>query len=111
MGGRPRSGAGRGAAWTAGEEALLDLSDEFERQGRFDNGVDAVDGVLLFEHLAQKLGAAGRLHGFDLVRRRRARAYSDTQPARLNLLAWDLGIPEREDVTRVGRAHRYVCLE
>src|SRR5712692_5103342 len=72
---------------------------------RLYDGVCAVDDPLLFQHLAQQLGAPGRLQRGDLGRRRRARLDADPQAAGLDLLARDVGIPEREDVPGIGRAH------
>ena len=84
----------------------MDLADELERLVRPGDRVGAVDLLDLFEHLAQALGAAEGLEGLDLLGRGAAWADADAKAPGLDLLAWNLGIPEGQDVARVGRAHR-----
>src|SRR5262249_47729154 len=85
-------------------ERRIDLPGEVERPVRTGAGVDAVDLASLLEGLPQPLGPVrddgklrlGRGPGAD----------TDAEPSGLDLFARDLGLPEREDVAGIGRAHR-----
>jgi len=60
---------------------------------------------LLLEHLSEQLCASGSLQGEHLGRRGSAWANAYAEPAGLDFLAGNVGIPERENVPGIGRAH------
>jgi hypothetical protein len=83
----------------------VDLADELERLLRLGDGVRAVDLLDLLEHLPKPLGAPEGLERLDLLGGRAARADADAEAAGLDLLARNLGIPERQDVAWIRRVH------
>src|SRR5439155_623805 len=78
---------------------------ELERLLGLDDGIDAVDELLLLEDLAQQLGASVRLQGEHLGGGGRAGADADAEASGLDLLPRDVRVPERQDVAGYGRAH------
>ena len=94
--------AHRSPAELAGQQRAAYLADELERLLGLDDGIDAVDELLLLEDLAQQLGASVRLQGEHLGGGGRAGADADAEASGLDLLPRDA---ERQDVAGYGRAH------